>query len=851
MSKKNPDHTFPSKDFEFSFGSHTDCKIRFQGWPEFAASLKRRGDRLYIRDFGGYVTINDNNIRKKRYIEITRYDVVKVCGTKINLDPRAFLGRDNVDLNSSELSFVLPDGKILCEKLYIRAESGSLTAIMGPSGAGKSVFINLLNGYNAPTKGRIRIDNFDLQEDFENIREYIGYVPQDEVMIPELTLRQSLKYRLRLRYPDMDADTVNRLIRSTCLSLGLQDDVLDTQIGSPESGIRGLSGGQKKRANIAHELILKPLILILDEPTSGLSSVDADQVVKLLSDLAKQSCITVIATIHQPSRDAFGLFDDLLLISSGGKTAYYGKAQKAVEYFDGKFGVPYRKENPPEYILGLLNDLFLVSAQSLDKIRKEKIPSPVMQKIDSLKNRGYIKENEFLADMKNAVGENEILPYYEIVKKHCLVPKDKSRSQTVSEFEKTIETIRRGIRTKDADFIYDADQSIQTGGAGNPKSASSKPHSIRNIYYIYRQWMILLLRNLNVFFKDRKNLYLLLGQVPVIAFLIIVSFHNFEKDNYELDTFARRMYHVGKETEGKRGVRIDALWQNSYDIAQKGNAISEFGSRYRGAIYYVLIAAAIWFGIIGSCKEIVTEQHILKRELRSCVYPLPCLSAKFAMLVLIVGFQTGVLTAFVPLLVDLSPMSLVLLWLILWTAAVASSAIGLCLSCFSSSSRFVLTFVPIVLIFQLIFGGLMRPSALMEKNPDLFRFFGSMTIQQFFSSLTIQRWAFESALAVDVYGTENVLEQELATKKTEARIINELSIIKYKESSMLHSFFPSREKSGEIIGRFCSAFHIKTDKSFVKKVTAVIIPLLYVFMMISVFFVISYLKLTQRFIAKK
>ncbi len=349
-------------DFKIRFGSDPSCDHIVPQLPGVAADLKRSGDRLFVKDYAGKpgVTINGKDIRKKRWVEVTRYDKITFCKMPLNLSPKVFLGRDVADLDSTPLRLILPNGKTLFDGTYIRAKAGTFTAILGPAGAGKTLFLNMLNGYKPPSEGKILINKqLDLQLDYNSIRDFIGYVPQDDVMIPELTLRQSLNYRLRLRYPDMLSSIRKRLIEGTCKSLGFRgnrlNDFLDTVIGSPESGIRGLSGGEKKRANIAHELVLKPLILILDEPTSGLSSVDAELVVQLLRDLATRNSLTIIATIHQPSRDAFKHFDDLLLISLGGKVGYYGQAEKAVSYFDKTTGISCGTRNPPEYIMSFLS----------------------------------------------------------------------------------------------------------------------------------------------------------------------------------------------------------------------------------------------------------------------------------------------------------------------------------------------------------------------------------------------------------------------------------------------------------------------------------------------------------------
>ena len=722
----------PSGNFEIRIGSDTSCQFRASHLPKVAASLKRHEDRLFIKDYGYKpgVIVNGNNLRKKRWVEVTRYDNITICASPFNLSPEVFLGRDRVNLDSSKIRLVLGNGKTLCNNVYIRAKSGTVTAIMGPSGAGKTVFLNIINGYTTPSEGQILINKkLDLQIDYFNVRNFIGYVPQDDIMIPELTVRQSLNYRLRLKYPDMSSSIRNQLIKETCENLGFQGDrlnvFLNTVIGSSESGLRGLSGGEKKRANIAHELVLKPLLLILDEPTSGLSSVDTEYVVKLLRDLSRQNGLTIIATIHQPSRDAFKYFDDLFLIGLGGKVGYYGRAEKAVTYFEKTTASSCTGRNPPEYLMSFFSD-----------------------------------------------------------PQQC--------NQMATQFDQALNLFRKG--SKDYNYLYDSYASTTTKNTGQPTGKNTqKSKSYGTFYQNFKQWFILLQRNLHVLLKDKVNLFLLFGQVPIIAILMLLAFHNFNYDNKKLDTFSRKIYYFDQlkapiEKQGRR-IPMDKLLREATTKAQENpDIISEFGGRNRGAIYFVLVAASIWFGIMGGCKEIVTEQHILKRELRSYINLKPCLFSKISMLILLAGCQTAILTAIVsPILLQLNFLPSLKLWSVLWITSITSAALGLCISCFSPTYRFALTAVPLLLIPQLIFGGLVRPLTNLENTTRW---------PQLIGTLTIQRWAFQACLSVDTFGEQGVLKQivEPGINRTNRRYA-ELNIIQYTDSSLIKTFF--RNKWGD------------------------------------------------------
>jgi ABC-type multidrug transport system ATPase subunit len=231
-----------------------------------------------------------------------------------------------------------------------------MTGILGPSGSGKSVFLKLITGYVRPSGGHVLMGGYDLGTQAGTARSLFGYVPQAEIMIPDLTARRSLDYRLRLECPLQKSTERSFRITETCRMLGLEanlDDLLKTRIGYPaDDHDAHLCGGERRRINIAHELLHQREVLILDEPTSGLSALDADVVTERLSDLARKDGLNIVATLHQPSQKAFERLDDLLVVSWGGRPAFYGKARRAVEYFErfGKVQMRYR-DNPAEFVL--------------------------------------------------------------------------------------------------------------------------------------------------------------------------------------------------------------------------------------------------------------------------------------------------------------------------------------------------------------------------------------------------------------------------------------------------------------------------------------------------------------------
>ncbi len=208
-----------------------------------------------------------------------------------------------------------------------------LIAIMGPSGAGKTTLLEACNGYRE-TSGLILINGRDLYRHYDAIRSQIGYVPQDDIMHPQLTVREALYYTARLR-TDLGDSEISDLIDRTLARLEILD-CRDRIIGSAERKV--ISGGQRKRVNIAMELMSRPPLMFLDEPTSGLSSEDAENVVKLLKELTTGGS-TVITTIHQPSLAVFRQFDGLIVMArqqpNPGRMVYFGPAfPDSVDFFD-------------------------------------------------------------------------------------------------------------------------------------------------------------------------------------------------------------------------------------------------------------------------------------------------------------------------------------------------------------------------------------------------------------------------------------------------------------------------------------------------------------------------------------
>lgn len=242
----------------------------------------------------------------------------------------------NEELKTAKLSFnVIIDelkfrnGGIGLRHVAISEGPGKLIGIMGASGAGKTTLLNVMAGLVKPTEGRILVNGFDINSQKDKIHGVIGYVSQDDLLIEELTVYQNLYYNAKLCFASFTEEQIHKCVMEVLENLGL-DQRKDLPVGNPLD--KTISGGQRKRLNIALELIREPAILFLDEPTSGLSSRDSENVIDLLKELSLKGKL-IFVVIHQPSSDIYKMFDKMIIMDTGGYPAYYGPPVEAVTYF--------------------------------------------------------------------------------------------------------------------------------------------------------------------------------------------------------------------------------------------------------------------------------------------------------------------------------------------------------------------------------------------------------------------------------------------------------------------------------------------------------------------------------------
>jgi len=524
--------------------------------------------------------------------------------------------------------------KTILHDVSFTAYPTEFVGLMGPSGAGKTSLMMALNGYVPPTSGRSLINGLDLYQNYNAFRGNIGYVPQDDIIHHELTVWEALYYTAKLRLPPDTTDAeIERIISRVLerLEIGHTRDVL---IGSPEK--KGISGGQRKRVNLAQELITEPSLLFLDEPTSGLASEDTINVMRMLRKLADDGA-TILLTIHQPSLEAYRAMDNIVYMADG-HLVYYGPTYPdSISYFndDALPGTPEgdRKLSDPSWALKPLAE---------DKRRNK----DMKLRAETYKQSKYNKE------------------YVE-------------RRKTAATSE------------------------VQLKGGTKQKTRRK---------FGLRQWWVLSRRYATIKRKDIVNTAILLMQAPVIGGL------------------------------------ISAVFWDATDTAFERVLNTPFA-------LFLLVVAAIWFGCSNSAREIVAEQAIYKRERMVNLKNASYVMSKFAVLGVVCAVQCIMLLIITVPFLDFSG-SVLEMFGVLLTCSLAGLGMGLLLSSLVRTSEAAIALVPLLLIPQVILGGILMP--IDELNAPTWGL----------SSVMISRWGYEALLhSEDRHGGFDLSDRDLEKQR--------------------------------------------------------------------------------------
>lgn len=299
-------------------------------------AILRLSDSYFIKYLGISVVYLNSIHLKSRKIDVFPTGST-IRGDKIepiyysDIIGKFLAGEDQQKLTftADHIFYHFKSGKAGLQNINIAEKGGKLIGIMGASGSGKSTLLNVLNGAEKPSSGRVQVNGIDIHERPDEVQGIVGYIPQDDLLMEDLTVFENLYYAARLCFGQLPKEECAERVEKVLVQLGLSE-IRNLKVGSPLQ--KTISGGQRKRLNIGLELLREPAILFVDEPTSGLSSRDSENIMDLLKELSLRGKM-IFVVIHQPSSDIFKMFDTLLILDVGGFQIYYGNPVESVVYF--------------------------------------------------------------------------------------------------------------------------------------------------------------------------------------------------------------------------------------------------------------------------------------------------------------------------------------------------------------------------------------------------------------------------------------------------------------------------------------------------------------------------------------
>lgn len=630
------------------------------------AQIIDQGGTLFLEDLGsGNGTfVRGQRLAKGQRVQVSNGEkvyigpmpvLIQIAGQQINVvveDQQAsWAGKPLYEIEAWDLFLEVPDRdnkaqmKTLLDHVSFKALPGDMIALMGPSGAGKTTLLMTLNGYLPPTSGQVRINGDDLYAVYDALRGVIGYVPQDDIVHPELTVFEAVKYSARFRLPnDYSEEEINQRVEQTLRDLGLEG-VKNLQIGKPEKKV--LSGGQRKRVNIALELVTDPVILFLDEPTSGLAADDTTALINLLHDLTKKTGKTIIMTIHQPAKDEYEKFNLAFIMGYGGIPTYFGPTGQSSYRF---FASIIEREGP---------------YRSLPQAQNRTIDNP-----------------RDMFDMLN-------------IRERVVQDQMKARDPNVTRNTARLEAAR-GWRSEFMNNQNPVFQQMYSGrrAVGTEPAARGVPH--RPAVALMTQLSLLMSRYWKVKIRDRAGAAIMFLQAPVIGIMLAFVFAG-QQESVPFWCLGA-LQELGKKVQGNQ--------QSSSDLLARMLTTND----HTAAMFFVVVSA-VWFGTSNSAREIVTERAIYLRERMVNLSVVNYVFSKYIILTLICIFQCTVLLGIVFFTLGFHGGIVAFLTELAVIIAVAmnATALGLLLSTIVESAEAAMSLTPIALIPQVVLGGLMVP----------------------------------------------------------------------------------------------------------------------------------------------
>jgi ABC-type multidrug transport system ATPase subunit/pSer/pThr/pTyr-binding forkhead associated (FHA) protein len=639
------------------------------------AQILKQGSELFVEDRG---SANGTFVRGQRLASGQRVPVkngekvyigpmpllIQITGQQVNVvveDQVSWAGKPLYEIEAWDLFLEVPDRdqqgsmKTLLDHVSFKALPGDMIALMGPSGAGKTTLLLTLNGYLPPSAGQVRINGEDLYLIYDALRGSIGYVPQDDIVHPELTVFEAVRYSAQFRLPpDYSDQEIDRRVEETLRDLGLEA-VMNLQIGKPEKKV--LSGGQRKRVNIALELVTDPVILFLDEPTSGLAADDTTALITLLADLTKKTGKTIIMTIHQPAKDEYEKFNLAFIMGYGGIPTYFGPTgDDAYRFF------------------GAIMDRDAAHRSMAERTGTRKVDNP--------------------RDMFDMLAVRERVALEEMRKRDPNVQRGTARLEAARGWRAEFFQNQNPLFQK----MYSGRRAVGTQTAGAAKGA---PH--RADVALINQFSLLTSRYWKIKIRDRAGAAIMFLQAPVIGVMLAIVFGGQKK--------SVPFWCIGALQE--MGEKNAALGRATSNLLSSMTPTQD----HSAAMFFVVVSC-VWFGTSNAAREIVTERSIYLRERMVNLSLFNYVFSKYILLSFICVFQCATLLGivFFTLGFEGGVPAFILELVAMVAVAMNATALGLLLSTSVASAEAAMALTPIALIPQVVLGGLMVP---MTTNPML------------------------------------------------------------------------------------------------------------------------------------
>lgn len=545
---------------------------------------------------------------------------------------------EKIEFTANNIEYEFSSGKKGLYDFTFKEESGRLVGIMGGSGSGKSTLLNVLNGNYPPSSGEIKINGIGLYENPKLLEGVIGFVPQDDLLIEELSVFENLYYNGKLCFGNYEDDKLVELVNEVLVSIGLFE-AKDLKVGNPLS--KTISGGQRKRLNIALELIREPSILFVDEPTSGLSSNDSEIIMDLLKILALKGKL-IFVVIHQPSSEIYKMFDQLIILDVGGYPIYKGDPVDAVVYF-------------------------------------KKLINHVNADESECETCGNVNPEQIF----NIIDMKVVDEYGELTGNRKVSPMEWNKH-----YQKLIDP------------------------KPNENKKQKIPDSIFKIPSLLKQFGIFFIRDVKSKLTNTQYMIITLFEAPLLAG-ILAFFMKYLETNY--------LKH-----------ELEYTFYNSDNLPQ---------------YLFISVIVALFIGLTTSSEEIIGNLKILQREKFLNLSKGSYLFSKIGIMFLISAIQTVFYVLVGNFVLGIHGLFFAH-WMILFSTSCFANLLGLNISASFNSVKVIYILIPICIIPQLLFSGIIVP---FDK---LHPYFSSKSEVPAIGNVMASRWAYEALTVVQFKDNE-------------------------------------------------------------------------------------------------